>query len=583
MSQDSSEPSDSPRERDEGTLGHLTDWVDALGIAMIETTREVSYVIETTVDQHSTIQRRLDELEAEVKALRRLVERGPMEAGRSETQTVPVPRAFDGSQDPKQLKEFFRDMDQLWWCRRSEYTPAVDLIESWDQLKAAMKERFQSREQQWEARSALSILSQTSTVRDYVDKFSTLMEDIDDMSAKDQFFHFTIGLRPWAQAKLRSQDVRTIQDALLAVEQLVEPLPSNLQWGEVVESEIARGEGSSRGGPVRRSPTICHPGRPRQVAPKDKRQVECSLCRGPHFMRDCPQRAAIIDLQQNNHRDDRQPAQHRERGSLGALQLVRHITAEQYENIVQSEAVVVWRIGQTNRIKRPWWSNVDEDRVAQQERCQGATKLTMTAARIVVDREYWSVPRDHRDDRQTVSQQMDRDMPMDPDRGKNMMARGTPWYNQDCTTVRRGAEVPQALGKAIVEVEAETRNPLANSAAGRLAAQLATVLPKDRSGKELTLLPMSVNDETKHSVALDERGSLAGNRRKITWGKEQDRDVTSHWWCQRFNRLVERQNFKTKSRTDRNRFYAKPKIGRLVVTPAGAAETKQAGCGSPWL
>lgn len=43
---------------------------------------------------------------------------------------------------------------------------------------------------------SLRKLKHTSTVRDYVNKFSSLLLDIKNMSKEDKFFNFMVGLNP---------------------------------------------------------------------------------------------------------------------------------------------------------------------------------------------------------------------------------------------------------------------------------------------------------------------------------------------------------------------------------------------------
>eukprot|EP01018_Ginkgo_biloba_P016459 Gb_41042 [translate_table: standard] len=97
----------------------------------------------------------------------------------TEARTVLMPRTFDGSQDPVTERVLLRHGPLS--CKLHDHDRASEVkignhIPDWD----------------------------------YVDKFNAFMEDIDDMSVEDQFFHFMI-------------------------ERLVEPLPSNPQWGDVAK------------------------------------------------------------------------------------------------------------------------------------------------------------------------------------------------------------------------------------------------------------------------------------------------------------------------------------------------------------
>ena len=69
-------------------------------------------------------------------------------------------------------------------------------IDSWEDLKRELKSKFFLKNVKYMARHELQDLKQTSTVREYVKKFSTLMLDIQDMSKKDKMFFLLEGLKP---------------------------------------------------------------------------------------------------------------------------------------------------------------------------------------------------------------------------------------------------------------------------------------------------------------------------------------------------------------------------------------------------
>lgn len=77
-----------------------------------------------------------------------------------------------------------------------------ETLSSWEELKKELWDQFLPGDASWVARVTLREFSQTSTVREYVKEFTSLMLDISDMSKEDKLFHFIFGLELWAQMEL---------------------------------------------------------------------------------------------------------------------------------------------------------------------------------------------------------------------------------------------------------------------------------------------------------------------------------------------------------------------------------------------
>ncbi|KAL6174504.1 hypothetical protein ACLB2K_051150 [Fragaria x ananassa] len=95
-------------------------------------------------------------------------------------------------------------------------------IEEWSTMKREMKAQFLPCNAAWVVRESLKKLQHTSTVREYVKEFSSLMLDISNMSKEDKLFNFLFGLQTWAQTKLQRQGVRDLQGAMAAADSLVD-------------------------------------------------------------------------------------------------------------------------------------------------------------------------------------------------------------------------------------------------------------------------------------------------------------------------------------------------------------------------
>ena len=121
-------------------------------------------------------------------------------------------KSFNGAMSTKDLENFLWDMEQyfkavrvpnqemvtntsmylsgdakLWWRTHVEDDAHADRgkIDSWEALKKELKDQFLPTNTAWVARDSLKKLKQTSTMREYVKTFSSLMLDIKNMPEED--------------------------------------------------------------------------------------------------------------------------------------------------------------------------------------------------------------------------------------------------------------------------------------------------------------------------------------------------------------------------------------------------------------
>ncbi|KAE8726163.1 Detected protein of unknown function [Hibiscus syriacus] len=167
----------------------------------------------------------------------------------------------------------------------------------------------------YEARKKLRELKQRGIMRDYVKEFTTLMLQIPNMSEEDLLFYFIDGLQGWAKQEMHRRDIRTVDEAIVIVESLVDFQPySHTNAAKNKDKYPARGGGerqeNNQGNRdrVHRRPQAKEgdrdrrPGR-RKYEEKKKAFVPkggCFLCKGPHPMSSCPKLgslSAIVDRQ----------------------------------------------------------------------------------------------------------------------------------------------------------------------------------------------------------------------------------------------------------------------------------------------
>ena len=100
-----------------------------------------------------------------------------------------------------------------WW----QHMQPIDrqAMQTFTQLVAALRKRFQPVTTADSARAAITVLAQgKSTVHAYTMAFRRLLTPLDDMSEADRLFHFLRGLKPSIAVTVRTHGVDTLDKAI---------------------------------------------------------------------------------------------------------------------------------------------------------------------------------------------------------------------------------------------------------------------------------------------------------------------------------------------------------------------------------
>ncbi|RVW53018.1 hypothetical protein CK203_072608 [Vitis vinifera] len=135
---------------------------------------------------------------------------------------VPKPHTFNGKRDVKELDNFLCHMEHyfeaialtdeatkvciailyltdnatLWWCRRfADIEKETCTIDTWNVFKREIKKQFYPEDVAYLARKSMKHLKHTSSIREYVKEFSTLMLEIPNMSEEELLFNFMNNLQ----------------------------------------------------------------------------------------------------------------------------------------------------------------------------------------------------------------------------------------------------------------------------------------------------------------------------------------------------------------------------------------------------
>ena len=145
------------------------------------------------------------------------------------------------------------------------------------------------------ARESLKKLKQTGSVRDYMNEFSSLILDIEDMSKVDKLFNFMSRLQGWAQTELR-QGVQDIPSAMAATDYLVDykltsSSPTPTQKGKSQKQESSQKSDTKtfkkNGGKGWKKPDAQAKVGDRTTSSLATKPSGCFICDGPHQARDC--------------------------------------------------------------------------------------------------------------------------------------------------------------------------------------------------------------------------------------------------------------------------------------------------------
>uniref|UniRef100_A0A803N1K7 Ty3 transposon capsid-like protein domain-containing protein n=1 Tax=Chenopodium quinoa TaxID=63459 RepID=A0A803N1K7_CHEQI len=274
---------------------------------------------------------------------------------------IPKPPKYHGKRDAREIDNFLWSMERyfeavhleedaskinvvtmylgddaiLWWRRREQDIKSGSCsIRTWDQFKEDFKKQFRPHDAAKVSMMKLRELKHSSTIKEYIKQFTTLVLEVDNLPEAAQLIYFIGGLQRWAQQEVERRNVQTLAEAIAAAESLV-------------DYRDTRKEGRSKGKGGGAKPTDRSSTSSNKTVKKDKAKGSsssssssekpnnrgCYLCGGPHWARDCPGRqklSAIIASGGESSGDDAQT------GSLRLFSSVRATPkAEESTKVVQ--------------------------------------------------------------------------------------------------------------------------------------------------------------------------------------------------------------------------------------------------------
>lgn len=118
---------------------------------------------------------------------------------------------------------YLEDHMTAWWQRKhAEIVCGMCIINTWELLKCELKKQFYPGNMAYKARNKIRELKHMGSISKYVDDFSKLVLQIDNMNTDDLLFNFMEGLQSWAQHELQQRQVNDITTTLIEADTLVE-------------------------------------------------------------------------------------------------------------------------------------------------------------------------------------------------------------------------------------------------------------------------------------------------------------------------------------------------------------------------
>jgi hypothetical protein len=168
---------------------------------------------------------------------------------------LPAPAFFEGRADT--LDEWIADINQqiAWYAMNEadtirlavgfvrgaarDWMAGLELPDTWAQLQAAIRTRFQPVSSADTARGKLLTLVQgKQSVHEYVDAFRRLLIRVPSMSNDDRLFQFIRGLRSTIGVQLRVHGVTTLHDAIAMASRIGGISDAQQQGGAASSSSV---------------------------------------------------------------------------------------------------------------------------------------------------------------------------------------------------------------------------------------------------------------------------------------------------------------------------------------------------------